>query len=386
MAGLEKYFLDTPYQVVDGNIVYASSLNSPFSAIASGMETLSIDIQTSGSKYAVDTGATANTYVVSIDPAPTEYIEGLEIWLKTSSTNTGAATINVNSLGAIDIRRYGLDPLLEGDIPANYFTLLKYSNGFFQIVSASGRSEAEYSAEIATEQAEIATEQAEIVTTAMNKFPDFGPADVGDLLQVDSSGNLELLSKSDLVGVPIGGSIMWDSDIMPTVGVWKKRNGVAISRTSYAKAFSILGVSFGSGDGSTTFNLPDNRGEFPRMVDDGAGVDLDASTRTDRGDNTTGDNVGTKQGDSNKSHDHIVDPPSTQTTSDTHRHENGLKNGTNSTPGFQPVYATGQENTLYTGYDTHGHYVNIAAFNSESTGGNQSCPINFNTYYIMRVL
>ena len=54
---------------------------------------------------------------------------------------------------------------------------------------------------------------------------------------------------------------------------WLKANGAAISRTTYSDLFSAIGTTFGAGDGSTTFNLPDMRGEFPRGWDDGRGVD-----------------------------------------------------------------------------------------------------------------
>lgn len=54
---------------------------------------------------------------------------------------------------------------------------------------------------------------------------------------------------------------------------WLKANGAAVSRTAYAALFAAIGVTFGAGDGSTTFNLPDLRGEFPRGWDDGRGVD-----------------------------------------------------------------------------------------------------------------
>jgi len=37
-------------------------------------------------------------------------------------------------------------------------------------------------------------------------------------------------------------------------------NGAAVSRTDYASLFAVIGTTFGSGDGSTTFNLPDARG------------------------------------------------------------------------------------------------------------------------------
>lgn len=54
---------------------------------------------------------------------------------------------------------------------------------------------------------------------------------------------------------------------------WLKANGAAVSRTTYAALFSAIGTAFGTGDGSTTFNLPDLRGEFLRGWDDGRGVD-----------------------------------------------------------------------------------------------------------------
>lgn len=71
--------------------------------------------------------------------------------------------------------------------------------------------------------------------------------------------------------------------------------GQAISRSVYANLFALLGISYGPGDGSTTFNLPDYRGEFLRGHDDGRGADQDAGIRTNRGDGTAGDAVGTKQ-------------------------------------------------------------------------------------------
>lgn len=54
---------------------------------------------------------------------------------------------------------------------------------------------------------------------------------------------------------------------------WLKANGAAVSRTAYADLFSRIGTTFGAGDGSTTFNLPDYRGEFLRGFDDGRGLD-----------------------------------------------------------------------------------------------------------------
>jgi len=52
-----------------------------------------------------------------------------------------------------------------------------------------------------------------------------------------------------------------------------KCNGAAISRTTYAALFTSIGTVFGIGDGTTTFALPDLRGEFIRGADDGRGID-----------------------------------------------------------------------------------------------------------------
>ena len=77
-------------------------------------------------------------------------------------------------------------------------------------------------------------------------------------------------------------------------------NGQNISRTVYVDLFGVIGVTYGNGDSLTTFTLPDYRGEFLRGWDNAAGNDPDAASRTDRGDSTTGDNVGTKQGTATK--------------------------------------------------------------------------------------
>lgn len=50
-------------------------------------------------------------------------------------------------------------------------------------------------------------------------------------------------------------------------------NGTAVSRTTYARLFARIGTFYGAGDNSTTFNLPDLRGLFPRGWDAGRGID-----------------------------------------------------------------------------------------------------------------
>ena len=54
---------------------------------------------------------------------------------------------------------------------------------------------------------------------------------------------------------------------------WLKANGAAVSRTTYAPLFAAIGTRYGAGNGTSTFNLPDLRGEFVRGWDDSRGVD-----------------------------------------------------------------------------------------------------------------
>jgi len=72
-------------------------------------------------------------------------------------------------------------------------------------------------------------------------------------------------------GVPAG-SIQYFAGSSAPDG-YLKANGALISRTTYADLFTAIGTTFGVGDGSTTFAVPDLRGEFPRGWDDGRGVD-----------------------------------------------------------------------------------------------------------------
>ena len=54
---------------------------------------------------------------------------------------------------------------------------------------------------------------------------------------------------------------------------WLKADGSAVSRTQYPALFAAIGTTFGAGNGKTTFNLPDLRGEFVRGWDNGRGID-----------------------------------------------------------------------------------------------------------------
>lgn len=103
---------------------------------------------------------------------------------------------------------------------------------------------------------------------------------------VTIKGKLSLSDYSnfdDRYGQPVGSVVFLLHGDTPT-GRYIKANGAAISRTTYTDLYAVLGVKYGSGNGSTTFNVPDLRGEFPRFWDDGRGIDSGRVLGTTQGD------------------------------------------------------------------------------------------------------
>lgn len=91
--------------------------------------------------------------------------------------------------------------------------------------------------------------------------------------------------------VQAGAIVVFARNTAPTG--YMKANGAAVSRSTYSNLFTAIGTTFGVGDGSTTFNIPDLRGEFIRGWDDSRGID-------------SGRAFGSAQADELKSHVHSV--------------------------------------------------------------------------------
>lgn len=68
-----------------------------------------------------------------------------------------------------------------------------------------------------------------------------------------------------IAALPAGVMIDYAGSTAPSG--WIMCDGSAVSRTVYASLFTAIGTTYGSGDGSTTFNLPDFRGRFARYMD-----------------------------------------------------------------------------------------------------------------------
>lgn len=121
-------------------------------------------------------------------------------------------------------------------------------------------------------------------------------------VSIGADGNVTWRDDSPWSLMPVGGIIMWPTNAAPSG--FLECAGQFLITSSYPNLFAVIGYTYGGSGGS--FRMPDLRGEFVRGWDHGRTADPDRLTRTDRGDGTAGDNVGTKQQDEFESHTHTA--------------------------------------------------------------------------------
>jgi microcystin-dependent protein len=134
-----------------------------------------------------------------------------------------------------------------------------------------------------------------------------------------------------------------------------KANGAAVSRATYARLFTKIGTVFGVGNGSTTFNLPDMRGEFARGWDDARGVDA-------------GRAFGSAQADAFDSHTH------TGTAASAGAHTHTLSIDGDGTGGNYDTIGSQAENSgniTTSSAGAHTHPLTV-----DATGGDETRPRN----------
>jgi hypothetical protein len=86
--------------------------------------------------FAADGGST-DAYEVTMSPAVEALTTGLTIIVKFNTLNTGPATIDVNGLGVTDIKKYGNQALVTGDIIAGQVSILVFDGTNFQLMSVN---------------------------------------------------------------------------------------------------------------------------------------------------------------------------------------------------------------------------------------------------------
>ena len=133
---------------------------------------------------------------------------------------------------------------------------------------------------------------------------------------------------------------------------WLKANGGAVSRSAYANLFAAIGTTFGAGDGSTTFTLPDFRGEFIRGWDDGRNVDTSRS-------------FGSAQGEVMKNHTHSC----TTDTKGNHNHFFAVYGGNFGNGSGAASLFTGHSYRENRTTNTTGNHNHTVTTGNPSTGG-----------------
>lgn len=168
-----------------------------------------------------------------------------------------------------------------------------------------------------------------------------------------------------------GTIVEWTSTTLPAGYLWC--DGTAVSRTTYARLFNFISTTFGTGDGSTTFNVPDKRGRVGAGKDDMGGSA--ANRITSGGSGITGTTLGATGG----AQTHTLassEMPSHSHTQDAHSHNTGgSQNG-----------SAGGAFTAYTTSLGSAQAVTTTTATNQNTGGggahNNTQPTLIVTYII----
>ena len=92
------------------------------------------NVQNNAMGYVAATNS-GNAYSVSLAVAPASYTAGLMVTFKTSAANTGAATLNINGLGAKNILKYANQALIANDLANAQMVMVMYDGASFQMLN-----------------------------------------------------------------------------------------------------------------------------------------------------------------------------------------------------------------------------------------------------------
>ena len=192
-------------------------------------------------------------------------------------------------------------------------------------------------------------------SSATSTVPVVLPTDPTTALQAATKAYVDLASPAGIIA-PFAGT--------SAPSGWLACQGQAVSRTTYATLFAAISTTWGSGDGSTTFNLPDLRGMFVR----GTGTNATGSSS-----GAVGPSVGAYAADTYLNHNHTA-------TDSGHTHNYNVRSANRS--------ADGPGGDLWDGVSTNGGttttgYANITVATS-TTGGTETKPKNYGVLYIIK--
>lgn len=202
---------------------------------------------------------------------------------------------------------------------------------------------------------------------------------VDQIVSADAAVLAALASyEATLAGVPVGAMMAYGGTTAPTG--WLLCYGQAVSRTTYAALYAVLGNAYGAGDGSTTFNLPDKRGRISVGKDDMGGTAANRVTNAVSG--ITATTLGASGGDQNAQTD-TLSASATAVTSISdpgHVHQETIGQGTGGSQTAWNVTNTGNTVAVIT-ESTETGYTSITAstvvtptVTSGLTGASQNMP------------
>jgi microcystin-dependent protein len=201
------------------------------------------------------------------------------------------------------------------------------------------------------------------------------------LWELDVSGSLNVTKKiminSVSIAPPVGSIIAFVSSVVAPDG-WLICDGSAVSREIYANLFYVIGTTFGNGNSSTTFNLPDYRGAFLRG--------------TGQNGIYAGPDIGTPQYHATQTHSHlatstVTDPGHNHTQNTVNDDYNNSGGGyqNNSNPSFPPFDGAGTK--IWTNISNSSTNISVSttiANNTVNANENETRPYNFGVYWIIK--
>lgn len=255
----------------------------------------------------LDDGGSANAYAITSNEVITSNLDGFRVSFRAANTNTAASTLSVDSQTAKPLRILTGVDLVGGEIVEG------------SVYDAVYRS------------------------------------DTLEWLLVGCSPSI----------IPSGIIVDYGGATAPAG--WLLCYGQAISRTTYAPLFTAIGTTYGTGDGSTTFNLPDKRGRVSAGQDDMGGSSADRLTNQSGGLN--GDTLGATGGAETVTLDATMIPSHTHTASVTDPgHTHVLKGASDSNTDGQYI-AGNNQNTTSGNHVTESATTGISVSNSSTGGG-----------------
>lgn len=243
-------------------------------------------VQKGNVSQATTVGGTVDAITLNFTPAITSYTSGMCIrWVSGGANTVTTPTLNIDSLGTKTVKKNpGGAALAAGDLGISGTVHEAVYNGTDFILLNPGSSAPNTFSTIAV------SGQSNVVADSSS-----------DTLTLAAGTNITITTNAttDTVTITASGGSTPAGAVMPYAGStepsgWLFCYGQAVSRATYADLFTAISTTYGVGDGSTTFNLPDLRGRVVAGQDDMGGVSANRLTNQTNG--IEGDTLGATGG------------------------------------------------------------------------------------------